>query len=114
VTESLTPHCEAKLRDATDAHRNDHNRARECRNEECDGDGDSSAHREEVNADILGVLGNEVNERYAKNDGHDDTDPRRRYSRVAKMFPPLLGNPVMVSSRLVTQRRCGRLQFVLV
>jgi hypothetical protein len=106
VPTSLAPHGDTKLRDAANPYGNHHNRAREGRNEERHGDGHSSAHREEVDPHVTGVLSNEINERYAKNDGHDDTDPGGGNSRVTEVFPRGL--------RIATVRRCGRLQFLFV
>ncbi len=86
VLATLTAHRETELRHATNADSYDHDRPQERRDQERDGQRHSTAFREEVNAYVRGVLRNEINERYAKDNGDDHTDPRGRNPRVAKVL----------------------------
>jgi hypothetical protein len=104
VPTSLASHRKTKLRDATNANRDHHNCPAEGRDEERDGDGDSTARGEELDAYVTGVLRNEVDERDAKDDGHDDADPRGRDSRVAKVFTRVRGSPTVIGPGLVGGR----------
>ncbi len=82
----LTPHRETKLRYATNADRNDDDRAQQRRDKERNGKRHSPARREEIDSHLRGVLGNEINERDAKDDRDDNTDPGGRDPRVAKVL----------------------------
>jgi hypothetical protein len=105
VPATLPSHRESKLRNAANTYRDDHDRSRERCDEERDGNGHSPADREEVNAHVTGVLSNEVNERHAKDDGHDDADPGGRDSCVTEVFAGGL--------RIATVRR-GRLRYLFI
>lgn len=57
---SLTSQVESKLRHSTNAYREDHHRARQCRHEQGHGDRHSSTSAEELNTHVTRVLSDEI------------------------------------------------------
>ncbi len=96
TTALLTTHREAKLGYSADTYRHDHDSARQCRNQERDGDGHLTTCREEVDAHITRVLSNEINQRDAEDNGDDDADPRGGGASMTK---------VLITAATITNRR---------
>ena len=103
----LTAHVESQLRHPSDSNRQDDHGSTESREEQGHRDRDASAGGEELDPYVTGVLGDEVNQRDTKKDGHADRDPRGRCSGVTKTIGPALFFIAMVATVIVL-RRGGR------
>jgi hypothetical protein len=101
VAASLASHGETKLRDAPDADRQNDHRPGQCGGQQCDGNRNSPARREELDTHVARVLDNEIKERYAKEHRDGGRDPRRRRSRVTKAIVALRASLAMRRRLLV-------------